>query len=295
MLKNSSLLSWVYGVLFILLIGVFVLTKVQKADTALVFSYPEGEIEFSGETVPMQQEDFYNKERFDKEFLLTSNNLYQFYLYVKRYPLYIPYIEAELKKRNIPDDFKYLPVAESALRDDVVSSAWAWGIWQFMPETAKRYGLRVDEFVDERYHFEKATEAALLYIEDLHKIFWNWTLVAAAYNRWENWLLRALENQKVEDYYELYLNEETSRYVFRILAIKYVILSYFERKETIDTLIGGLQKNPDTEFISVSSIWDLAIWSRENGYNYKDIKILNRWIIWESLPEWNWNVEVMKK
>jgi membrane-bound lytic murein transglycosylase D len=88
-----------------------------------------------------------------------------------------------LKKNTIPDDFKYLPIAESALRDDVVSGAGAAGIWQFMPETAKRYNLRVDEQIDERYNFEKSTQAAILYIKDLYDIFGNWTLAAAAYNR----------------------------------------------------------------------------------------------------------------
>ena len=296
MLKNSSLLSWVYGILFLLLFWVFLLSKFQKANDTLVFPYPSWMLEFSWEKVPIDGvDDFFNKERFDKEFLLTSNNLYQFYLYVKRYPLYIPYIEEKLKKAHIPDDFKYLPIAESALRDDVVSSAGAGGIWQFMPETAKRYGLRVDDFIDERYHFEKATDAAILYIQDLYKIFWNWTLVAAAYNRWENGLKRALENQWVNNYYDLYLNEETSRYVFRILAIKYVMLSYFERKEFIDRLIGWIPEKPHTKEVSVSQISDLAVWSQENGYNYKDVKIFNRWIIWESLPQGDWKIRVLEK
>ncbi len=112
MLKNSSLLWVVYGVLFLCIVWVFFLSKFQKADNTLVFPYPSQEIEFSGEEIPFWGADFYNKERFDKEFLLSSNNLYQFYLYVKRYPLYIPYIEEKLKKAGIPDDFKYLPIAE---------------------------------------------------------------------------------------------------------------------------------------------------------------------------------------
>lgn len=295
MLKNSSLLSLVYGVLFFLILGVFFLSKFQKADDTLVFAYPKETIVFAGEEVPMNRDNFYNKERFDKEFLLSSNNLYQFYLYVKRYPVYIPYIEEKLKEAGIPNDFKYLPIAESALRDDVVSSAWAGGIWQFMPETAKRYGLRVDEYVDERYHFEKATDAAIRYIWDLYDIFWDWALVAAAYNRWENGLQRDMKQQGIHNYYDLYLNEETSRYVFRILAIKYVMHSYFERKDAIDTLIGGVQSLPETELFQVSSIENLNLWAQTQGQKYKDIKVLNRWIISESLPEWSWEIKVMKK
>ena len=90
---------------------------------------------------------------------------------MKRYPLYIPSINEKLESANIPSDFRYLPIAESALRNDVVSHAGAAGIWQFMPDTARRYGLRVDEFIDERYHFEKATEAAITYLQDLYEIF----------------------------------------------------------------------------------------------------------------------------
>ncbi len=164
-----------------------------------------------------------------------------------------------------------------------------------MPETAKRYWLRVDEYVDERYHFEKATDAAIEYLGDLYDIFWNWSLVAAAYNRWENGLLRDMKSQGVDTYYDLYLNEETSRYVFRILAIKYVMLSYFERKDMINTLIWGVQSIPQTEILSVSSLSDFALWSQEKWYNYKDVKILNRWIVGENLPEWKWNIKVMKQ
>ena len=293
MLKNNSLLSLVYGILFLLLAGVFLYSKYWVWNTSIVFEYPEWNIEFSWETVPMWWKDYYNKQRFDKEFLSASNNLYQFYLYVKRYPIYIPYIEKALKDANIPDDFKYLPLAESALRDDVVSSAWAGWIWQFMPETAKRYGLEINDFVDERYHFEKATWAAIEYIWDLHEKFWDWALVAAAYNRWENGLARDMQSQNVDNYYDLYLNEETSRYVFRIISIKYVMLSYFDKKAIIDKIIGGVHQIPNTRTIQVTQIDDLASWCKEYSYSYKDIKILNRWIISESLPEWDWDITIL--
>ncbi len=294
MLKNNSLLAIVYGVLFFCIIWVFFASKFQNWDNTLVFKYPDTNIEFAWEEIPFDGNNFDNKERFDKEFLLTSNNLYQFYLYVKRYPLYIPYIEKELEKAWIPDDFKYLPIAESALRDDVVSSAGAGWIWQFMPDTWKRYWLRIDDEVDERYHFEKSTAAAVEYLNDLHDKFWDWALVAAAYNRWENWLARDLKNQWVESYYDLYLNQETSRYVFRIVAIKYVMQSYMDRKDTIDTFIGGVQEIPNTKIIEVQEVPDLALWSQMNNISYKDVKILNRWIIGDSLSSWNWNITVLK-
>ena len=238
-------------------------------------------------------ENFFIKERFDKEFLNTSNNLYQFYLYVKRYPLYIPDIEAKLELAWVPDDFKYLPIAESALRNDVVSSAWAAGIWQFMPETAREYWLRVDEYIDERYHFEKSTDAAIAHIWDLFERFDDWTLATAAYNRWQWWIGRALEDQNVDNYYDLYLNDETSRYVFRILAIKYMMLSYFERQDLINKIIWGVHEKPETITLNVWEIEDISEWSSKNGYRYKDIKLLNRWIVWESLPEGEWDIKVL--
>ena len=295
MLKNNTLLWIVYGILFISLFGIFLVSFFSDSQEALVFSYPDGPIEFAQQEVPMWWGNFSNKERFDKEFLQNSHNLFQFYLYVKRYPLYMWLIEQELENANIPQDLKYMAIAESALRNDVVSSAGAGWIWQFMPETAKRYGLEVNELVDERYHFEKATRAAIRYLWELYDQFGDWALVAAAYNRGENGLRRDMESQWVDNYYDLYLNEETSRYVFRIIAIKYVLQSYFERKEIIDKLIGGVYKKPETTTILVSSIDNLAEWSKRNGYKYKDIKNLNRWIVGESLPEGNWEIAILEK
>ncbi|MDA9128858.1 lytic transglycosylase domain-containing protein [Candidatus Gracilibacteria bacterium] len=294
MLKNNTLLGIVYGVLFLGVILVIFLGYNKPGDDVLVFEYPNGDISFAGESVPISGVNTDVKERFDKEFLQTSSNLYQFYLYVKRYPLYIPLIEQELENAGLPDDFKYMSIAESALRNDVVSSAGAAGVWQFMPETAKRYGLEVTELVDERYHFEKATRAAMEYLGDLYEQFDDGALVAAAYNRGENGLRRDMESQGVDNYYDLYLNQETSRYVFRIIAIKYVLESYFERKDIIDKLIGGVYKKPQTTTILVSSIANLAEWSNRNGYTYKDIKNLNRWIVGESLPDGNWEITILK-
>lgn len=297
MLKNNSLLAIVYWVLFFLLFCVFFLSRFfSTSEQWISFKYPDLPIYLADSKVPMQGDENYDiKERFDKEFLLTSNNLYQFFLYVKRYPLYMPYIESELRKKWLPEDIKYLAIAESALRNDVVSSAGAAGIWQFMPETAKAYWLRVDKQIDERYHFEKSTQAALKYLAKLHNDFKDWPLSFAAYNRWENGLKRDIDSQWVKSYYDLYLNEETSRYVFRILAIKYVLNSYFEHKWVIDKLIGGTYSLPDTEIIMLWETPDLRTWSHKNGYIYKDIKNLNKWIVWDSLPEWVWKISVLKK
>ncbi len=293
-LKKKNIIIWGISLLFIwlFLLGMSALFLKEKG---VIFLYPDADkINFSWEVMPIDSKHFYVKERFDKEFIVNSNTLYQFYLYIKRYPLYIPYIEKVLKESGIPQDFKYLPIAESALRNDVVSHAGAAGIWQFIPETAKRYGLRVDEFVDERYNFEKSTSAASKYLSDLHAIFWNWTLVAAAYNRWENWLKRELDEQGVKSYYDLYLNEETSRYIFRILAIKYMIEGYFSQKWVLDFVIWGTYEIPKTTEIEVhNSLDNLVLWSQQNGQSFNTVKILNPWILKNALPEWKWTIKIL--
>lgn len=278
---------WIIGAMLLAL-------QIQKQEDKIFFSYPQWDIYFSGERVPLDEKWYFNRQRFDKEFTISGNNLYQFYLYVKRYPVYIPYIEKKLQQSGIPDDFKYLAIAESALRDDVVSSAGAGGIWQFMPETGKQYGLQVNDFVDERYNFEKSTDAAIEYLSLLYEKFWNWTLAAAAYNRGENAIARALESQQVDNYYDLYLNEETSRYVFRILAIKYLIEWYFEKKSLIDKIVWWVYSIPETQVVQVSEIENLVSWCIENGYNYRDVKVLNPWILGNTLPEGEWNIKVLK-
>jgi len=159
--------------------------KVQHyGDLSKVINYSQ--VNFAGEKVSFEGKYYYNIEKFEKELSVTRFNMYQFVLYHKREPLYIPYIEKKLKAAGIPDDFKYLAIAESGLRNESLSSAGAGGIWQFIPDTARQYGLQVTDTVDERYNFELATDAAIAYFQKLYKDFHDWTLVAAAYNRGEN-------------------------------------------------------------------------------------------------------------
>lgn len=263
-------------------------------NNSIIFNYPWNNLDFAWEKLPDLRSNYFIKERFDKEFLNTSYNLYQFFLYVKRLPLYMWYIEEKLKENNIPEDFKYLPIAESALRNDVVSQAWAAWIWQFMPDTAREYWLIVNDEIDERYNFEKSTDAVIKYLKYLYGIFNNRTLVAAAYNRWQNWIKASLKEQKVDNYYDLYLNEETSRYVFRILAIKYVIKDYESKKSYIDKIIGWVYEKPKTRTIKVWKIDDLKKWSIDNWQKYQTIKILNMWIKKDFLPEWEWEIKILK-
>lgn len=181
-------------------------------------------IDFAGENIPVETNK-YVREKFFNEYYFSFPKLYHFFSYTSNYSEYIPYIEKKLKEKNMPDDLKYLAIAESFLKVDANSHKGAAWMWQFMPDTAKRYGLQVDDTHDERYDFEKSTDAALLYLEDLYAQFWNWILVIAAYNRWENGLKSDLKKQNVDNFFDLETNTETSKYLYRILDIKYKILN----------------------------------------------------------------------
>ena len=177
-------------------------------------------LDFAGERVPIEDPDVY--ERLDREFLVNtywqSNGL----LYIKRANKYFPIIEPILKRNNIPDDFKYLALIESGLTN-AVSPAGASGFWQFMKSAAKEYGLEVGDQVDERYHLEKATQAACDYLNAAKRSTGSWTMAAAAYNAGVAGMNRQANLQETNNYYDLWLNNETSRYVFRILAVKEIM------------------------------------------------------------------------
>lgn len=246
------------------------------------------ELDFAGEPVPLN--DFYVRENWEREFLLNLSQDYQNLLYLKRVPKFFPMIETELKKRGMPDDLKYIAVAESGLREDVTSSAQAVGLWQFVPGTARDYGLRVDESIDERRDAEKATSRALDYLTFLHNKFGSYTLAAAAYNVGENALAREIVRQDVPSYYDLYLNSETSRYLFRILAIKQIMQdpeSYGYDLSSRDYFAW-----PKFHIVTAGSIEDLAAWAKKQGSNLRAIKELNAWIVGSNLPAGEWQIRV---
>ncbi|EKD25476.1 MAG: lytic transglycosylase catalytic [uncultured bacterium (gcode 4)] len=248
-------------------------------------------LSFAGEVMPKNWRYALNRERFDREVALLEINEAQFIIIYKRWNLIVPMIEKSLKKAGLPDDLKYIPVIESALRDNVSSSAGAAGLWQFMPDTAKRYGLVVNEFVDERFDVAKSTAAAMLYFKDLGKQFDKRTLVAAAYNRGENGLQKSLESQYTNNFYDLRLNNETSRYVFRLLSMKYVWenkYSFFE-SETL----GDMYSPFATKYMSVKKIDDIADRARKNNLWYFEVKKLNPWIMTNSLPDGKWDINII--
>lgn len=262
-------------------------SRVLIGKDLLAVPWPDT-LDFAGEEVPLTT--FHVREEWEKQFLILLNQDYQNLLYLKRSAKYFPAIEVELARRDMPDDLKYLAVAESALRETAASGAGAAGIWQFMPTTARDYGLRVDDAVDERLHTDKATNAALTYLTKLHRQFGDWALAAAAYNRGENGLLRDMESQGITDYYDLYLNSETGSYLFRILAIKQIMQDPAAYGYELDE--DDYFKIPATRSVSVTEVEDLANWARQQGSTLRAVKELNPWIVGRSLPVGNYAVKV---
>ena len=201
-------------------------TEPETTDKSVADTYQISAIEipqdlnFAGEPVP--QDDPEIMERVDREFLVNTYWQSNALLLMKRANKYFPIIEPILKKNGIPDDFKYLAVADSGI-ENVVSPAGATGFWQIMKGTGREYGLEVNDNVDERYHIEKATQVACDYLNKWKDRFGSWTLTAAAYNAGPAGIQKYMNIQQVEDYYDLLLGQETGRYVFRILAIKEIL------------------------------------------------------------------------
>ena len=232
------------------------------------------DIHFAGEEVPIEEPDI--KERLDKELLVNTYWQSNALLLIKRSKKYFPVIEPILKANGIPEDFKYLAVAESGLQN-VVSPAGATGFWQLMRTTAKEYGLEVNKNVDERYHLKKSTEAACEYLKKAKERFGSWTLAAAAYNAGRAGVLNQQGRQKVDNYYDLLLGEETGRYVFRILALKEILSDpdkYGFKLEETDYY----QWIPTYELEIDEAVANFADFSKKHGINYKILKIHNPWL-----------------
>lgn len=231
-------------------------------------------VEFCGEYLPLESKDI--TERLDKEIIKNTYWHSSILLFYKRTGKYFPTIESILKKNNIPDDFKYLAIAESGL-ENVVSPAGAKGFWQFMEKTGREYNLEINSEVDERYHLEKSTQATCDYLKDAYKKFGSWTLVAASYNMGMYGLEKRLKRQNVQSYYDLLLNSETARYVFRIVALKLIL----ENPSIYGYNLNSTEKYSQQEFTSISidsSISDFSRFSISQNINYKILKIANPWL-----------------
>lgn len=250
--------------------------EVQRDTFQMVTPPPIPEkLDFAGEQVPLQ--DFDVIENLDRELMVNSYFHSQTLRYLKLAPRYLNMIEPILKKDSIPEDFKYLALAESGFDPRIVSPSGAAGIWQFLKSTGKDYGLEINDDVDERFNIEKATHAACKYLKESYRKYGNWTLVAASYNTGRDNVDKFLSNQKEKSYYDLYLVDETSRYVFRILALKLIL----ESPEKYGFFVSEKEKYPvipcDTVEIK-GPVTDLATFAHNQGINYKILKMYNPWL-----------------
>jgi len=232
-------------------------------------------VQFAGEDVNLDRYDMH--ERFDREIngftYLHSTTL----LLIKRANRIFPIIEPILKENGIPDDFKYLAVIESSLNQRAVSSAGAAGLWQFMPKTAPNYGLEVSAEVDERYSIEKSTVAACKYFSQAYNKYGSWASVALSYNAGQGRITGELEKQQAEDGLDLWLVDETTRYYFRMLAIKQVFENPYRYGFVLTE--NDLYKPIDFKKVEVTqSIDDLAAFAKNNGVTYAQLKDFNTWL-----------------
>ena len=232
-------------------------------------------ISFCDEQVPLELLDV--RERLDRELLVNTYWQSNMLLLIKRSYRFFPLIEKILNEEKVPQDFKYLAVIESGL-ENVRSPKGAKGIWQIMPATAREYGLEVNKNVDERYNLELSTRVACKYLKKAKKKFGSWTLAAAAYNRGITGISRNLSRQKVENYYDLLLGRETSRYIFRILAVKEIMENannygfIFQEKD--------LYKPYEIKKIELdTAISNITDFSKNMGINYKTMKLHNPWLL----------------
>ncbi len=249
--------------------------KTNDRHESIIIKAPRN-LSFAGESVPVAFHDV--QESLERELISNTYFHSQTIFLLKKTNRFFPTIERILKKNGIPEDFKYLAVAESILFNKAKSPVGAAGVWQLMESTAQELGLEVNDNVDERYNLELATEAACQFLLASYEKFGNWTLVAASYNMGRRALDRTMAYQKQDNYYDLYMNTETARYVYRILAFK-LILTHPERY--------GFNIDKDDQFkvLDVDTVLvdypieHLADFAVEQKMNYKTLKLLNPWFL----------------
>lgn len=255
-------------------------TELPQGNTvnAVAIELPDT-LSFAGEPVPLNIADV--RERLDREMHINAYWHTNTIFLLKRAHRWLPQIAQVLEEEGIPDDFKFVPAIEGAFKNDI-SPKSAIGFWQFRRDAAREFGLEVSRQVDERYDPIKSTRAASKYLRKAYERFGSWTLVAASFNRGRSGIIRAMDSQKVDNYYDLMLNDETSRYVFRILAAK-EILSHPRRYgfEVPDELLYEIEP---IKYVTVTNNIDNWIdWSQQQGINFKLLKRHNPWIQSNSL------------
>lgn len=246
---------------------------------------------FANEPISLDRLDLY--ERFDRELTTLCYMHSSTSLAIKRANRYFPIMEPILKEEGIPTDFLYLAVIESTLSPRALSPAKAAGIWQIMARTGREYGLEVNNDIDERYHIEKATRAACRYLKDAYKKYGNWATVAASYNAGMGRISTELDKQLADHTFDLWLNEETSRYVFRILAMKEIFSNpskygYKLKTNQLYQPIGYTLVKVDT------TITDLARFAQSQGISYAQLKEANPWLRTRTMPDKSRKVYYLK-
>ena len=232
-------------------------------------------VTFCGKSIDLTRYDRY--ERMDRELLAFTYMHSTSIQMIKKANRYFPIVEPILKANGVPDDFKYLMVIESNLNPNAQSGAGAAGLWQFMQTTGREYGLEVNKNIDERYHVEKATEAACKYLKDAYDKYQDWIAVAASYNAGQARISSQFEKQQVDDMLDLYLVEETARYVYRIIAAKIMFSNpsaFGFRLRTKDLYM----PIPYKEVTVNTGISNLAEWAKKQGITYALLKNMNPWL-----------------
>ncbi|MBS1586235.1 MAG: lytic transglycosylase domain-containing protein [Bacteroidetes bacterium] len=238
-------------------------------------------MDFCGEKVPLNRWEV--RERLDRDMIVNyyahGGTLYM----LKNVTRYFPVIEARLKANGVPDDFKYVCAAESSLQPTATSSVGAASLWQFMKDTAPRYGLEINENVDERYNVVKATDAACAFFNEAHRKFGSWTAAAASYNCGQGGYASQVSFQGGNSFYDMVFPEETNRYIFRILSLK-AILSQPKAWGFMLDASEGYQPVKTRNVTVTATVENLADFARQNGTSYKMLKLQNPWLRSRTLP-----------
>lgn len=280
--KWWRILMPVIVVVQVVIILIFVSSATPESDKTVWESNTEftsviipDKILFADEEMPLEQFDV--REALDRELLSNAYFHSQTIRYIKLAPRYFPVIEPILEEMGIPDDFKYLAVAESGFNPRAASPAGAVGFWQFLTGTGQQYGLEINNEVDERYHIEKSTVAACKYLREAYNKYGNWTLAAASYNGGMARVQSQQTRQKMTEFYDLLFVEETQRYVFRIAALKLIM----ENPEQYNFVVKEDEKYPfiKTREVEINGpVKNFADFAIEQGINYKLLKDFNPWL-----------------
>jgi LysM repeat protein len=261
--------------------------KTQSRHVATDFLLPKT-LSICDEPMPLSNQWVW--EMLDREFTIAVCDEAQVLMWLKRAGRYFPYLEQKLAQEKMPQDIKYLSIAESSLISNIKSDKGAVGFWQFLSDTAKRNGLRSDKRMDERRDFEQSTEAALNYLKKLKEMFGTWTLAMAAYNCGENRIEKEIKDQQQKDYYSLKLPEETERYIYRIAAIKIIM----ENPETFGYSVPEEKiykpVQCDTTSVDIKKPIHLTDFAKGIGTSLKVIRDLNPKIIDDYLPNGTYNL-----